>query len=53
MGVVNVVVWSLEVEEFECVGAEGVVSEVVVDWGMGGCELEEGVEDSAGWVGVF
>ena len=31
LGVVDVVVRPLEVEEFECVGAEGVVSEVVVD----------------------
>jgi len=53
LGIVDVVVRSLEVEEFDCVGAKGVVSEVVVDWGTGGCELEERVEDSAGWVGVF
>ena len=31
LGVVDVVVRPLEVEEFECVGPEGVVSEVVVD----------------------
>lgn len=31
LGVVDVVGRSLEVEEFECVGLEGVVSEVVVD----------------------
>ena len=31
LGVVDVVMRSLEVEEFESVGAEGVVSEVVVD----------------------
>ena len=53
LGVIDVVVRPLEVEEFECVGAEGVVSEVVVDGGMRGCILEEGVEDSAGWIGVF
>ena len=31
LGVVNIVMPSLEVEEFKCVRTEGVVSEVVVD----------------------
>ena len=31
MGIVDVVISSLEVEEFKCVRMEGVVSEVMVD----------------------
>jgi len=50
LGVVDVVWRCLEVEEFDCVG---VVSEVMVDWGMGRFVLEEGLEGSAGCVGVF